>query len=368
MALDQTFYGIFSANNTPDPTNFPVGVSFQRNCDLVKHVLFDVDGVTPIDVSIDPFFFKVAPSGTGPLPPGPAPITPAPTPPMPAGPLPPTPAVDGGPITDVNALPTVSPAVAQQIKKAAQNPTSSQAAERTQRAPAPVPPDQPSKERWPVKTGQDRDRAKVGKNIISGNNLGAGIVEATIEELIQLPRPPGLENASLDPPEFVDVRDGVTEVTIWRIVATIIALKHEADGDYHLVLQGASGAEMVAEIPTPTSVFVGDSPWLANIGEARSQIDDKLVKQLSTADFTLVNGRLVPHGASTFQPSVSAQMALSLQTPPRGSAAVQPLFATQIAATQARITGVGFFDRAHGATGAAPNVIELHPVLKVEWI
>jgi hypothetical protein len=28
---------------------------------------------------------------------------------------------------------------------------------------------------------------------------------------------------------------------------------------------------------------------------------------------------------------------------------------------------VGFFDRAHGATGAAPNVIELHPALKIEW-
>ena len=55
-------------------------------------------------------------------------------------------------------------------------------------------------------------------------------------------------------------------------------------------------------------------------------------------------------------------------TPPPGSGQVQPLFQTAIAPTQARITGVGFFDRAHGATGAAPNVIELHPALKVEWI
>ena len=34
----------------------------------------------------------------------------------------------------------------------------------------------------------------------------------------------------------------------------------------------------------------------------------------------------------------------------------------------ARITGVGFFDRSHGATGAAPNVFEIHPVLKIEWL
>jgi hypothetical protein len=61
MAVDVNFYGIFSANNTPDPANFPAGVTFQRNCDTGKHVLFDVDGTTPVDVSIDPFFFKVAP-------------------------------------------------------------------------------------------------------------------------------------------------------------------------------------------------------------------------------------------------------------------------------------------------------------------
>ena len=61
MAVDQVFYGIFSANNTPNPANFPAGVTFQRNCDTTKHVLFDVDGTTPVDVSIDPFFFKVTP-------------------------------------------------------------------------------------------------------------------------------------------------------------------------------------------------------------------------------------------------------------------------------------------------------------------
>ena len=59
MAVDQVFYGIFSANNTPNPANFPVGVSFQRNVDLTRHLLLGVDGTTPVDVSIDPFFFKV---------------------------------------------------------------------------------------------------------------------------------------------------------------------------------------------------------------------------------------------------------------------------------------------------------------------
>jgi hypothetical protein len=33
-----------------------------------------------------------------------------------------------------------------------------------------------------------------------------------------------------------------------------------------------------------------------------------------------------------------------------------------------RVTGVGFFDYDHGQTGAAPNLIELHPVLRLERI
>ena len=32
-----------------------------------------------------------------------------------------------------------------------------------------------------------------------------------------------------------------------------------------------------------------------------------------------------------------------------------------------RITGVGFFDYIHGERGVAPNGIELHPVLDVEF-
>jgi len=53
------FFGIFSANNTPDLTSFPNGVVYQRNHDFGTRRLFDVDGSTEVAVSIDPFFFKV---------------------------------------------------------------------------------------------------------------------------------------------------------------------------------------------------------------------------------------------------------------------------------------------------------------------
>lgn len=308
----------------------------------------------------------------GPGPVQPSPTTPTPTPPMPPGPLPPTPPADGGPITDVNTLPIVPPNVADQVKQACGfTGTPGTPAMKSLAAPAPAPQDKPGTERWPVKTGQDQDRAKVGKNVINGNDLGAGIVTTTVEELISLPRPQGLEVPTQDPPQFQSVRDGVTEVTIWQIEATIIALKHEADGDYHLVLQGASGQEMVAEIPTPTTEFVGDSPWITNIGQARQEIDNKLVQHLSPADFTLVNNKYLPHGSLTYgttAPRATAPVRMRMTTRLNRTDPPQPLFSTQITPTQARITGVGFFDRAHGATGAAPNVIELHPVLKVEWL
>ena len=303
--------------------------------------------------------------------PGPTPVpdpgTPPPQPPVPPGPPPVTPPVDGGPVTDVNALPTVSTAVGNQIKSAAGlTPAGPQAAPKAAAMAAPEA-DKPGKERWPVKTGQDPDRAKVGKNIIAGIDLGAGIVEATVEELISLPRPPGMEVASQDPPQFQSVRNGVAEVTIWTVSAKIIAIKHEADGDYHLVLQGESGVTMVGEIPTPTTVFVGDSPWLDNIKQARQEIDGTIVQHLSPQAFTLWNNKYVPLGSVPSKLRATASPQLSFRTPEEGSGAIQPLFATRLNPVQVKITGVGFFDRAHGATGAAPNVIELHPVLKVNF-
>jgi hypothetical protein len=59
LALGRTFYGIFSANNTPDLGNFPNGVTYQRNANFTTHTLLANDNITPVAVSIDPFFFKV---------------------------------------------------------------------------------------------------------------------------------------------------------------------------------------------------------------------------------------------------------------------------------------------------------------------
>jgi hypothetical protein len=279
-----------------------------------------------------------------------------------------------GPITDVNKLGTVTPAVARQIKDAC----GTHAGVRAAMAPAFVPMPQmvtsPGSERWKVKTGQDDDRNLVGKNIINGKNLGAGIVEATVTELISIPRPPGFEDIKgFAPPAFDRKRAQPTETTIWRVEGTITGIKLEKDGDYHLVFQGASLETLVAEIPTPTKTFVGDSPWLQNIKEARQAVDDKLVSPLSPHDFVLEPGgtMLIPKNALSGDypaPMANFRLPESFVTPAEGKESQMPAFKTSVKPTPARITGIGFFDRWHNQTGVAPNVFELHTVLKIEWM
>jgi hypothetical protein len=279
----------------------------------------------------------------------------------------------GGPIVDVNKLSTVSSPVAAKIKIACGVHAGAQA-DLPPQAAAPQRVTKPGTERWPVKTGQDPDRNAVGKNVVNGQDLGAGIVPATVEELISMPRPAGMEDAKIDPPQFQSKRAGQAEITVWQVEGEIKTLNQEADGDYHLVLYGATGASLVAEVPTPTTTFIGDSPWLSNIQDARKAVDDKLVHNLNPNDFVLPPGgtKLVPRNSLSGDFPLPAMAEFKMpeffRTPQEGEEAQMPAFQTAVKPTSARITGVGFFDRAHGATGAAPNVIELHPVLKIEWL
>jgi hypothetical protein len=57
VALGNELYGVFCGNNTPNMANFPSGVVYQRTADWNTHTLLSTDGVTPVGVSIDPFFF-----------------------------------------------------------------------------------------------------------------------------------------------------------------------------------------------------------------------------------------------------------------------------------------------------------------------
>ena len=56
VAVGTDFYGVFCGNNTPNPANFPAGVTYRRNANWTTHTLLSTDNATPVAVSIDPFF------------------------------------------------------------------------------------------------------------------------------------------------------------------------------------------------------------------------------------------------------------------------------------------------------------------------
>ncbi|MDB5321305.1 MAG: hypothetical protein JWN40_2936 [Phycisphaerales bacterium] len=224
----------------------------------------------------------------------------------------------------------------------------------------------PGKERWPVKTGADLD---VGAVV-------SMIVDTTVEELISIARPANMLPVTQLFPAFQDRRATPVETTIWRITADVIAVKQEDDGDYHLVLQGASGQHMIAEVPTPRAPFVQpSSPWIKNMKTARAAIDDKIVKKLNPKNFVPMGSKWVPRNslskdaATLAMRRVSAMAAIApkaFTTPPQGLGAS---FMSKTKPTRVRLTGVGFFDKVHGQTGVSQfNGIELHPILKVEFV
>ncbi len=159
-------------------------------------------------------------------------------------------------------------------------------------------------ERWPIKTGTDADAQRV--DLANPRN-------ATVAELTALPPPHPI------PPSG---RFGPTETTVFVVNATLTDYKFEGgshgDSDYHLVLQDEHGNTMIAEIPSPDCVGSG-SPFAAQIASARAAFDSKFT---ATSSFQAAN---VP----------------------------------------VQVTGVGMFDFPHGQHGAAPNVIELHPILHI---
>ena len=227
----------------------------------------------------------------------------------------------------------------------------------------------PGVERWPVKTGQDPDVGQVGRNVINGKSLGAGVVPATVEELIAINRPPDMRPPTKAFPVYQSKRRATVELTVWQVDGEITVLKLESDGDYHLVLTGASGHTMIAEVPTPTTEFIGNSPWTANIKAARAVIDNTFVKKLNPQNFVARNGMLVPRESVSDEAAAPPKGLPKSFVPVPGKEIAVPAFQTKVTPTKVRITGVGLFDSDHGQVGVAHlNGIELHPTLKIELL
>lgn len=156
------------------------------------------------------------------------------------------------------------------------------------------------RERWNVKTLTDPAAAQVDLTPIP----------STIEALRALPMPGPILFGT---PRLSQERHS------YAVAAQLLWDKLEADGDFHVVIAGQSGATMIAEIPDPGCA-------------AGSAIGTTLAR---------VRGEFV---AKFGAPSPERFERV------RGTARV-------------RITGVLFFDVLHGQRGVAPNGVELHPVL-----
>lgn len=159
--------------------------------------------------------------------------------------------------------------------------------------------------------GVERWSVKTGTDADVGLINLQSVTQSTIATLGALPAPS-------NPPANNRVQP--TETTVFQLHDTLTEFKLESDSDYHLVLSDGAGNTMIAEIPDPVCVG-SSSPLLPDIRTARSEFDAKFTP----------NGNF------------------------------------QTANVPVTVTGVGFFDFLHGQTGVAPNGIELHAVLDVQF-
>jgi hypothetical protein len=161
------------------------------------------------------------------------------------------------------------------------------------------------KERWDVKTGTDAGAA--------GTDLALP-VPTTIADLVAKAPPPAWSNTlpRLEP----------VETTVWVVTGFVTEYAREDDSDYHVVIADSAGRTMIVELPSPSCVGPG-SPFAPRIAVARGEFDARLT---ATGSF---------------------------KAPP--------------VRTPVQVTGVGFFDKLHHQNGLAPNGIELHPVLDIQF-
>ena len=109
-------------------------------------------------------------------------------------------------------------------------------------------------------------------------------------------------------------------MTAFQLSATLVQYRRDPDEDYHLILVDDDGTQMIVEIPRPECVDP-ISPWYDLIANARAGFD---------AAFTVTT---TWHYTNT------------------------PVI----------VTGIGFWDYNHGQIGHAPNFVELHPVLDIQF-
>ena len=183
-------------------------------------------------------------------------------------------------------------------------------------------------ERWAVKVGSDSAAASISV---------ASPVPTTLNQLVFLPTP------TLPPNHDNDTRlseERTVRVVEGRLVKFKPELGKTGDSDYHLVIsdetlqfsQGpdVSSHSVVAELVDPDCV-----PGRQGSPGTTSAFQAQIVNVWERFEKRFPNAK---HGWNNAN------------------------------GMRVRITGIGFFDRPHGQTGRARNMIEIHPVLDIAFI
>jgi len=185
--------------------------------------------------------------------------------------------------------------------------------------------------------GTERWQVKVGTDSGSGSVQLQSVIPTTVQDAIQLPQP------HLPPQSDNDTRLP-EETHVYKVSGHLAQFKQEGnDNDYHLVVtddtlqftnDGAHrgpGHSLIAEIPDPNCIpgKHGNpsvaSTFISQITCTRGKMDAKFPNADKSGNFNDTSGIPVT------------------------------------------ITGIGFFDRAHGQTGRASNNLEIHPILDIDF-
>lgn len=159
--------------------------------------------------------------------------------------------------------------------------------------------------------GIERWSVKTGMDADAGKVNTRSPIKASISDLISIAPPTTLPSNS---------RLGPTELNMYSVEATLTNYRITDDSDYHVVVTDNAGKTMIVELAHPDCV-AASSVFKNSITVARETFNSRL------------------RATTTYK----------------------------TAAIPVRVYGVGFFDSIHGQLGVAPNGIELHPVVKIEF-
>jgi hypothetical protein len=186
------------------------------------------------------------------------------------------------------------------------------------------------KERWGPKDGTDAQAANIDLT---------NITSEAVTDLVAIHQP---EIPSDDKTRIVP-----DEMHVYRVQARLVKWKHESDGDYHLVLTDdtlnftdetahppvlPTGHSFIGEVPDPKCFsgsdgsFGSQTPFVDGITSARQAMDQRFPNADQKGNWN--DG----------------------------------------AAAHVEVNGIGFFDRPHQQVGRAPNNIEIHPILAIQFL